>query len=510
VWGSLLRVVALAAVSLLAACGGGGAGGEGDPATAVPPDAVLYAELVVRPEGSLRDDALDAAGKVLVTDDPEAKIRDLMRQAFEDTGEDFDYDRDVKPWLGERAGFWVRPTEEKDNFGVLLLAATDTEEAQASLEASLKREGKTVTERSHGDTDYLVNSEEVAAAIVGDFVALGREADLKRTIDAFEGESLAEADEYTDAVGALEGERLAHFWADTRALVELAGRNDPNFEQLRSMVPLDELPPLAGAFMADGERLAVEVAVRSADKLPFGAWLGAGSTPLLKELPGDSWAAAGSADFGESLRETIDRFAGAIGGVAARQQLQREFGLDLDRDVLDWIGDVGFFVRGTTPETVDGGVVIQPTDEGRAADAFGRIVGAVQRATAVAATPVDIAGADQAFALKDDGSPRPIVLARGSGLVVAAYGKAAAEAALGGGDRLGDSAAYAEAEELVGMEPGMLVSVPQVLALVDAAGAGGEPDFVEVRRYLEAFTVIAAGAVVEDNEATGRVAAGLR
>ena len=216
-WGMRKTLAALSATAVLAGgCGGAGAGGEGDPASAVPQDALFYAELVVRPEGSLREDALDAAGKVLRTDDPEAEIRRLMGLAFADTGEDFDFDRDVEPWLGERAAFWVRPSEAKDNFGALLLATTDAEEAETSLKASLERGGKTVAERSHNGTDYLVNSEEVAAGIVGDFAVIGREAEYKRTIDAFEGDSLAEADEYSDAIDALEDDRLAHFWADTR------------------------------------------------------------------------------------------------------------------------------------------------------------------------------------------------------------------------------------------------------------------------------------------------------
>ena len=104
-WGTVKCSLVLAVLAL-AGCGGGGAGGEGDPASAVPPDALVYTEVVVRPEGSLRDDARDAAGKVLRTDDPDGEIRRLVDQAFE--GEDFDYDRDVAPWLGERAGFWLQ------------------------------------------------------------------------------------------------------------------------------------------------------------------------------------------------------------------------------------------------------------------------------------------------------------------------------------------------------------------------------------------------------------------
>ena len=186
-----------------------------------------------------------------------------------------------------------------------------------------------------------------------------------------------------------------------------------------------------------------------------------------------------------------------------RRELQREYGLDLDRDLLDWIGHVGVFVRGTTPATLDGGVVIQPTDEDKAADALGKIVGAVQVEANVRAEPVDIAGADQAFELREPRSPHPIVIARGSGLVVITVGRAAAEAALGSDDRLGDTDLYSEAEELVGMEPGALLSMP---ALLELAGSAARE---EAEPYLEAYSVVAAGTVADGDEVVGRVAAGL-
>ena len=502
-WGSLIRAVALVAVLLLSGCGGGGSDGDGDPASAVPADALLYAELVVRPDGSLREDALDAAGKVLRTEDPEARVRELMREAF--AGADVDFERDVEPWLGERAGFWLGRSRARDDAGLLLVEAADVDVARDSIRESLERGGGTVGERSHRDTDYLVSSESVAAGIVGDFAAFGREADLRRTIDAFEGESLAGSGAYARAVDGLEDERLAHFWVDTRRLAELAASR----AQAGALLPFDSLRPLAGAFAADGERLTVEVRSEGGDQV-LGPWFAAGATPLVRELPADAWVAGGTADAGAALRSAIDGVAGAFGGIAVRRQLQRESGLDLDRDLLDWIGDTAFFVRGATPVAMEAGLVIQPSDESRAADAFGRLVGAIQRALEVDARPVDISGADQAFALRNAAAPRPIVLARGAGLVVATFGLDAAEAALAPGDRLGDTEEYAEAEALVGMEPSLLVSMPDVLELADAAGAGGEPDFIEIRPYLEAVGVIAAGAAADGEGATSRVAAGLR
>ena len=493
------RFATLAAVALLATgCGGGAASGEDDPATIVPADAMLYTEVVVRPDGSLRDGALDAAGKVLLTDDPVAEIRKHLDLAFQ---EDLDYEREVEPWLGERAAVWVSPEAREDDAGLVLLAATDGDVARDSLTAALERGGGTVTERSHRGHDYVVDGDHVAAGVVDDFAVIGPEASYKRTIDAAEGDSLAEADEYADAVDELEDERLAHFWVDTAAVFSRARQAD----QLSALVPVDGMPPVVGSFTADGEHLGIEAHVRRAERTGFGPLLEGGSTPLLQELPGDSWAAMGWSDVGDGLRRTVDNIGGAIGGLVVRRQLQDEYGLDLDRDLLDWIGDVGFFVRGTTASTLDGGVVIQPTDEDAAADALGRIVGAVQVQAKLRAEPIDVQGADQAFELR--GEDKPIVIARGSGLVVLTAGRAAAEAALGTGDRLGDTDLYSEAEDLVGMEPAALVSMPALLELVESHGPDAE--FEAARPYLEAYSVVAAG-MTGGEEPVGRLTAGLK
>jgi hypothetical protein len=503
-WGTpKLRSALVVALALApVACGGGGASGDADPATVVPADATLYAEVVVRPEGSLRDDALDAAGKVLLTDDPEDEIRkfaDLLLQG------DLDYEQDVQPWLGERAAVWLPRTVEDDDPGVVLLTATDADEARDSVEAALLRNGD-ATERSHRGHEYLVDGRGLAAGVVEGFVALGREANYKRVVDAAEGDSLAEADRYADAVETLEDERLAHFWLDTAALFEQGLAADPELraraDQLSALLPFDDLPPVAGSFTADGERLGLEARARTG----FGSLLGAGGTPLLRELPGDSWLALGSADVGESLRETVDGLAGAFGSIAVRRELQRQTGLDLDRDLLDWIGDAGFFVRGTTASTLDGGLVIQPTDEDRAADAFGRIVGAIQVAAKVRARPLAVTGADQAFEIVAPGAAFPVVLARGSGLVAITAGRPAAEAALGSDDRLGDSDLYSEAEDVVGMEPSALLSMEHV---IEIAARDPDPEFEGSRPYLEAFTVIALGVTADGDEGVARLAAGL-
>ena len=86
----MLRAASLAALSLLAAlvvgCGGGAASGDADPASAVPANALLYAEVAIQPEGDLREDALDAAGKVLQHRGPGGQAPRVPRQGVRRVG----------------------------------------------------------------------------------------------------------------------------------------------------------------------------------------------------------------------------------------------------------------------------------------------------------------------------------------------------------------------------------------------------------------------------------------
>ena len=60
--------------------------------------------------------------------------------------------------------------------------------------------------------------------------------------------------------------------------------------------------------------------------------------------------------------------------------------------MFSWIGDVAFFVRGTTADQIDGGAVIEVTDAAKATAAFGKLVGLAAHAGGINAQPVKIDG----------------------------------------------------------------------------------------------------------------------
>ena len=514
-----LTALTCLALVLIAGCGGGTASGGDDPASAVPANAAVYVDATVRPEGNLREDALAAAGKLLHSSDPQGKIDDLVAQLFAESEEPkLDYARDVKPWLGEKVALWVATTNGSEDFrGAVVAASTDEEAAQAAIDRAVKGSEKTFAKRSYEGFDYQASTKS-AVGVVDDFVVVGTEPEFKRTVDAIKGDGLAEDDRYRKATDGLADDRLGTFYFDVKSLLDQAARQDPEaaqqLEQAKRLFPFDKVGPVAGEFLADGERLAVNAATEVPEGSAagsLGALTGGGATPLLGELPGDSWAALGSPKFGQTMKLLYQQAAGALGGAAVEQQLRSQLGIDLQEDVFSWIGDVAFFARGTTMDSIEGGAVIQVTDPAKAKAAFGKLIGLAQSRGGAPAKAIKIEGAEAAFEAALPDAPKSIVAARSEDRVVIAYGREAAADALSPADKLGDSDAYSEAKSVLGgdVEPGFLLSMPAVVELASAA-SGGDAEFEKAKPYLEAFSVLAGGSSRDGGTARSSFAAGLK
>jgi hypothetical protein len=513
---SRARLIALPSLLLalvLAGCGSGASGGAGaDPASAVP------AGTVVRPEGSQRDDVLDAARKVLRTDDPERKLHDLIDKGLKDSNSgNVSYDKDIAPWLGKNAGVWVAGVDRAKPGYVVLVAAKDTDKAQEAIDKGAKAGGK-VKQRSYSGVDYQVDSDGVAAGIVGDFFTVGTEPEFKRTIKAKDGASLAEDKAYARTIGALDENRIGHFYIDLKPFFEQALKSDPEtkgqLEQFRSIFPIDKLQPIAGALLANGDRIAFDTITRGKGLnalKALGPLTGTGATPLLGELPGDSWAALGAPRVGASLKTLFDRVAGAFGGAAAAAQLKQRYGLDLDRDFFGWIGDIALFVRGTDKASIDGGLVIQATNAKNMQSAFGKIVGLIQSEGRQKVQPIKVKGAVVAFRSARTDLGKPVVLARSADRVVAALGPVAAAAALAPAQKLADSDLFEQGKALLGSDlaPSFLLSMPDLLSAIEHLGHP-DPDYAKAKPYLDAFSVIVSGGSFKSDEVHSRVAAGLK
>jgi hypothetical protein len=150
------------------------------------------------------------------------------------------------------------------------------------------------------------------------------------------------------------------------------------------------------------------------------------------------------------------------------------------------------------------------TDAARAAQAFGKLAGLARTRGGLHTQPIRLRGADAAFDLGARDASKPIILARGHGRVVVAYGRGAATAGLAPASRLGDAAMYGQARDaLDGYDPTLLVSMPAIVSLVESSGSP-DASFQQAKPYLDAFGVIASGSRRSGDELRSRLAVGLQ
>jgi hypothetical protein len=511
-----LLIFCLLVLASVAGCGGGGASSGGpDPATAIPANAGIYVEGVVRPQGDAREDALAAVGKLLGTSTPEKTLEDFFnKNAKDEKDKPLNWDRDVSPWLGDRAGVWAS-TRGQDGGFAFAIATKDSDKAKDFLNRDTANDRKA----SYKGVDYTVDSDGIASGLSGDFLLVGNEPELKQTIDAQKGDSLGETDRYKDAVSKLDENRLGTLFVDVKPLIDVALRQDPaqrqQFEQFARIFPIDKLGPITAALNANGQRLKIDshITGQGAETLArFGLLSGAGSTDLLGELPGDSWAAYGVPNLGETASALFDRFAGALGGSAVAGQVQQATGLDLRRDIFDLVDDLAIFVRGSTMSDLDGAALITVKDDARATEVFGKLIALASSQGNVDPRPIRIDGADQAFSVANPSAPKPVVLARGPGKFVIAYGESAAAAAFKPQTKLGETELYQQAKATLDnkFEPAFLFSMDGILKVVDGTGSGTDPEFQQARPYLERLSVITSGGKAGKNNYDASLGVGLK
>jgi hypothetical protein len=520
----MLRAVALtftcAVMAITAvACGQSASGGDANPASLVPADAGLYLEAAVRPEGDRRGNALAAAGKVLRTDDPAGRLEQLFDDALANEGEDFTWARDFAPWVGEEAGMTVSDLEAAEPSFAFVLTTTDAEAAKAAIEKAARSGETTYSKRSYDGIDYQVDDDGTAVGLIDDFVVIATEKAFKRTADVRDGgKTLADSDRYKSAIDDLADDRLGLMFVDMKTLIDASLAKDPEsaaqFEQVKQFLPLDKLGPTVASLQADGDAIVVDSATTGVPEGPFRTLIeltSGAKTELMADLPGDAWGAFALPKLGETAKTMFSSFAGAIGGAAAAAEVKRSTGLDLEQDIFSWIGDAGLFVRGATEQELDGALVIQSTDDAKASAAFGKIIGLIGKEAGARPDPIQLEGAESAFSLTTPGAEKPIVLARGEGRVVAAYGEEAAKAALDPATQLGDSELYGDAKAALedGMEPGFLLSMPAVLELIDAVGET-DADYDKVKPYLETLNAITSAGKVDGDTAKSRIAVTLK
>jgi hypothetical protein len=490
----LLTIAVLSVIALpVAGCGADEEAASGASELA-PANAAFYAEFTIRPEGDQKRALETILGKFPGGGQAGDKLEELIEKTLRESDAGITFKDDIEPWLGDEAGFFASGLDPSGGFRASagLIATEDEDRAQDALEKSAEGD---ITRKTYNDVDYIMDESEGdsnAGAVFDGFVVLGNEPGVKAAIDASKGDSkLSDNENFKNALDRAADDRLGLLYLNSPQLSEtIQQQGAPLPDSFKRF--LEE--PFVATLDADDDGILLEANIPEEIGKAF-AFFGQGSE-VLAEMPADSWLALAQTDFGKLLEFYVDAFAGAAGGRdAIEQQFRAATGLDLQRDVIDWMGDFGVFVRGTSVSEINGALIIETTDEA----ASGRFIGALERLAKtqgqgdVEVGPLSAPGGGDGFTIRSSDVPQPIHVFQRGGRVVGAYGDAAARDAVDASETLADSPEFTATRDSLGdYDVSFYLLMQPILELAESVGAG-DPDYQEAKPYLEAISALVGG-----------------
>lgn len=511
-----LRSAALAVLLLLVALVVAACGSEDDkqsaaagPATLAPPAAALYGEALVRPDGDVGEGVRTAIRRVARIDDPGAELVRALDESFAEDAGTYSYARDIEPWLGDTIGGFLLAdagTDLERPDGAFIVAVRDRDPAQELLDRT-RADGDSRRGGTIDGVPYDVDEqEEMAIALVGDFMVVGTLPALRAAVAASRGDSLADSSRFTDAVDELDADRLAWAWIDPRPLLPLLlaeqDEVDPDLARLLDSDAARNSAPATVSLTARADEIVLEA---SGDDgiLPRPEDDGAVS---IRDLPGDAWLALATPALGPLISRSI-RDAGQYDTAAG--EVRDATGLDLDRDLLGWLGGLAAFVRGTSPLDLGGGLVLGSND----AAASQRLVGRLERIVGnIGLATAPTTGSGDGFQVRVPQLPQPVVVLAEGDRVAIALGLSSARDALDPGESFADGEPGKSAIASLGdgYEPSLVLVVDPLLNLLASLGLDSDPDYRSALPYLGAYRSFAAGTKYEGGRVSLRIVAALQ
>src|SRR4051794_12564955 len=508
---TLRALLTLALVAIVAGCGSSGSGGsDTDTAKLAPASSFIYAEATIDPTGDQEAGMRSILGDLPGSGAPEDRLNQLIEQASQsEKNSPVDYDKDVKPWLGDKVAVFGAQSGGKASPAYAVIVATSDE---GKAKETIKK-GKQAGDRdaTYRGTEYVVDKDGTATATTDGFFLAGNEAGVKVAIDTAKAEdrSLSKSDRYKEATKDASDERVALVYEDVGGLVSaLASQSGSSLGAAGPLLGrVFGGKPAVATIKAENQALVIDGSL-----VPRGSFGSFGkSTELIGQVPSDSWLAVGAADFGASLKTMIGLVGGIAGGEQQlEQQLKTATGLDLQQDVLSWIGDVAFFAGGDSKDTIAGGALIQsknPDASRRALTKLAALAAKSGQATVAAAHVGDASG----YELKIPKAPRSVFMLQGGDKVAITYGDAAAKSALGGGSGLADAEGFKNASGKLGegYAPSLYLSAPPILSLAESFGAAGG-SYDKAKPYLTILDYVISGGVQTGDAAKSRTRIGFK
>jgi hypothetical protein len=309
-------VIVLVGAGLLVASLVQGSDSKGRSDTAVrlvPPDALVYVNTRVEPDSSQWRRAGDIIDQLPVL----RRLRDRALDSLSRGRRPLDFDTQLRPWIGDQAALALLPDGRRATSLILAQVADQAQARRFLTGAGRPREQpyRGVTVRVYGD---------IAAAFVGNFLAVGSAQNVRAAIDASHGASLARDKLFRDTVAELNvDERLAYAYATQRGVARVLRGREPLVDRLRTLV--DDEGMRAAAAAAKPEPNGVRLGLAST-RAP-GPVAPKFKATLTREVPGGAIAYVGAAGI-QGLVDTLERLGGGQGPQLPR--VLERLGLPLD------------------------------------------------------------------------------------------------------------------------------------------------------------------------------------
>ncbi|WP_327633956.1 DUF3352 domain-containing protein [Kribbella sp. NBC_00482] len=330
--GKLIPIIAALAMVLVVAGGGifayGKLGGGGkQPSDVLPGTAVGYVRVDLNPSAGQKVAAIrfmmkfpsvkDNLGLTGEQDDLKQKLFDQIKKSAGDDLADVDYAKDIKPWLGDRAGFAaLPPAEGKDEpVPVVAVQVTDEDAAAKGMDKLLANEDKKPGRAfSNG---YMILGEDQAT--VDSAVATAKDNPLTKN-----AKFSADMDKLGEQ-GFISG------WADAKGLASISGKVDSG--QLSGLGDASA----AVALRFDASYVELKGIAHGDKSVKVGA---ADAGDLVTKLP-DGTAGAIAISGGENLIDTAWAQVQKAGGENLQPMIDKiaqETGLKLPDDLKSLAG----------------------------------------------------------------------------------------------------------------------------------------------------------------------------
>ena len=514
----VLVLAALAVVALLAGCGGGSGGGGGEPAGLMPKEAPVYLEANLKPDGKTGEALNEVAQTVLGIDNVGEFVAEELEQAALGEGEKFNFEEEVEPWLGEKAGLYLAGYDGDNFHGVgMAIETTNAGEAEEFIEERVEKndEGAEAVE-FEGNKYYEEPDDESVIGVIGDYIAFGETTgDFEEMVEAFEGEGLNQSSKFKAAMESASGtdEGIGAVYVDIGGLIEeTKSVLPPETQAFFELVQIDPKEATAVAtVIPHSEQLEIDVSSDLGKSLT-----GTGdASAALEALPATADLGVAASEFGQSFSEGLEAFSdkGVPGQVEPGELGQAFEAMGINVKTLGQsFGDLAGFVEGSSEGNLGGALVVETKDSNEARNMVANI-GLLLRATAtpgVTAIHGEIAG----FSVHvSELGPKPLIVGSAGEKIVIAYGPRSAARALRSQTKtLGTTAGYEAGKSALGSTPmSAYVDGGPMLQLVEALLSPAElAKIAEAKPYLRKIDYLAIGSEAEGKTTNAKVIVGLQ